>query len=234
MSSKLALASHTRFYEPKVILDNKQACSSRQNKIFIVCMIHSHRNNFIRRKTMRDTWLSQNKIQLFDLIQRTDQAAKLIPKEFQTLEMVHLFIIGSEPVRNQSARSNHSEATLKSIHEESDHFRDMIMIDTVDNYKNLVYKHMTAVNWIIEHCPQALYMVKLDDDVFVNIKPLSKHLVNKFGLNPVDYKFVYCSIVDKAKPVRHESKWSVGYDEYPFKYYPRYCEGKHIHHWNSV
>ena len=80
---------------PKVLIDNKQACSSRQNKIFIVCMIHSNRKNFIRRKTMRDTWLSQNKIQLFDLIDKRDQNEKLIPREFQNLEMVHLFIVGS-------------------------------------------------------------------------------------------------------------------------------------------
>ena len=178
---------------------------------------------------MRDTWLSQDKIQLFDLIRRTDQASKLIPIDYQTLEIVHLFIIGSEPhmklKKTQKLSSNYSEETMKSIQEESDHFEDILMIDTEENYKNLVYKHMTAVNWIIENCPQALYMIKLDDDVFVNIKPLSKHLVNKFGLNPIDDKFLYCSIVDHNNPTREDSKWKVSYEEYPFKYYPRYCEG---------
>lgn len=85
---------------------------------------------------------------------------------------------------------------------------------------------MTVVNWIIEHCSEALYLVKLDDDVFVNIKPLSKHLVNKFGLNPIDSKFIYCNIVDNGLPARHNlSKWRVSYETYPFQYYPRYCEG---------
>ncbi len=121
--------------------------------------------------------------------------------------------------------SNQTDATNKSLLEESNHFRDIIVIDTIDNYKNLIYKHLTAVNWITKHCPQALYMVKLDDDVFVNIKPLSKHLVNKFGLNPIDSKFIYCSIMDNAKPQRHNSKWQVSLDTYPFEFYPRYCEG---------
>jgi hypothetical protein len=49
----------------------------------------------MRRKTMRDTWLSQNKIVLFDLIEKTDQNQKLIPENFKNLEMVHLFIVGS-------------------------------------------------------------------------------------------------------------------------------------------
>ncbi len=44
---------------------------------------------------MRDTWLSQNKIVLFDLIEKTDQNQKLIPENFKNLEMVHLFIVGS-------------------------------------------------------------------------------------------------------------------------------------------
>ncbi len=34
------------FYEPEVLINNPNACSSRQNKIFIVCMIHSHRNKY--------------------------------------------------------------------------------------------------------------------------------------------------------------------------------------------
>ncbi len=121
--------------------------------------------------------------------------------------------------------SNETDSTNKSLLEESNHFQDIILIDTIDNYKNLIYKHLTAVNWITKHCSEALYVVKLDDDVFVNIKPLSKHLVNKFGLNQIDSKFIYCSIMDEAKPRRHNSKWQVSYDTYPFEFYPRYCEG---------
>ncbi len=49
----------------------------------------------MRRKTMRDTWLSQNKIELFDLIEKTDQNQKLTPESSKSLEMVHLFIVGS-------------------------------------------------------------------------------------------------------------------------------------------
>jgi hypothetical protein len=38
------------FYEPKVLINNADACSSRKNKIFIVCMIHSHRNKYLFNK----------------------------------------------------------------------------------------------------------------------------------------------------------------------------------------
>lgn len=76
-----------------MIFDNKNACSNRKNKIFLICMIHSHRNNFVRRKTMRDTWLSENKLNL--LGQFTDEYHKLNREDLQNLELVHMFIVGS-------------------------------------------------------------------------------------------------------------------------------------------
>ena len=80
---------------------------------------------------------------------------------------------------------------------------------------------------MVRHCSQALYMLKLDDDVFVNINPLSKHLVKKFGLNPIDSQFIYCSKVENAPPTRfNDSKWQIDHDTYPFEYYPQYCQGK--------
>ena len=207
-------------HEPQILIDNKNACRMDDpRKVFIVCMIHSHRNNFIRRKTMRDTWLSANKLNILDLVDNPT-----IPHDLNassSLEIVHMFIIGSDKAQNQSS------SDFEKIKHESDLFNDIILIDTVDNYQNLVYKHLTLINWLIENCANARYVLKLDDDVFVNIKPLSKHLIGKFGVEPPSHShFMYCSICDQALPVRlNESKWHVSYENYPFQFYPRYCEG---------
>ena len=138
--------------------------------------------------------------------------------DVENLELVHMFIVGSE---------NSSSKFINNLYKESNLFRDIILIDTIDSYKNLIYKHLTAINWMVNHCSQALYMLKLDDDVFVNINPLSKHLVNKFGLDSTDSKFVYCSKVENALPSKNNnSKWKIDDDTYPFEYYPQYCNGK--------
>ena len=205
------------FHEPKILIDNKNACQlGDTRKVFIVCMIHSHRNNFIRRKTMRDTWLSANKLNILDLVDNLTITHDLNTPS--SLEIVHMFIIGSDK----------ASAGFEKIKHESDLFNDIILIDTVDNYQNLVYKHLTLINWLTENCADARYVLKLDDDVFVNIKPLSKHLIGKFGVEspPPRSHFMYCSICDQALPVRlNESKWHVSYENYPFQFYPRYCEG---------
>ena len=137
--------------------------------------------------------------------------------DVENLELVHMFIVGSE---------NSSSKFINNLYKESNLFRDIILIDTIDSYKNLIYKHLTAINWMVNHCSQALYMLKLDDDVFVNINPLSKHLVNKFGLDSTDSKFVYCSILQNIVPItNYESKWKIDDDTYPFQHFPQYCEG---------
>lgn len=68
--------------------------------------------------------------------------------------------------------------------------------------------------------------MKLDDDVFVNMRPLTSHLINLLDENPLDTKFIYCHAINMAKPQRKNiSKWFVTDESYPFEYYPRYCEG---------
>lgn len=197
------------FYEPKILLNNDQKCNLSNDSIVIVCLIHSHKNNYLRRKAMRDTWLTMNQIWLAELSNSTDFKHKKIRIE-------HMFIIGSD-------EKNDTFSTIKS---ESDHYKDMIVIDTVDNYKNLIYKHLTVVNWVLRYCLKATFVVKIDDDVFVNIKSLSKHLLEKFSLGLGTSKFIYCNINEMAYPMRKNvSKWFVDTNTYPFTLYPKYCEG---------
>ena len=79
---------------------------------------------------------------------------------------------------------------------------------------------------VVEYCSNAAYVMKLDDDVFVKIKPLITHLFELFGTSPVESKFIYCNKIKMAKPDREiKSKWFVSSNSYPFEYYPNYCEG---------
>ena len=69
--------------------------------------------------------------------------------------------------------------------------------------------------------------MKLDDDVFVNMRPLATHLFELFGQSQLNSNFIYCHTINMATPQRksHGNKWFVSFDSYPFQYYPRYCEG---------
>ena len=199
------------FYEPKILINNESSCQAKgSNVIIILSLIHSHKNNYIRRQTMRDTWLRQKSMSLHDfyISNKSDSLNTQI-------ELVHLFVLGSD-----------DQNGFDQVKLESDLYNDIIMIDTIDSYKNLIYKHLTVINWVTNYCSNAAYVMKLDDDVFVNIKPLITRIFTTFGLNPINSKFIYCHTIKMALPQRKNvSKWFVPFDSYPFEYYPQYCEG---------
>ncbi len=214
------------YFQPSILINNENICEQiDQDKIVIAILIHSHRNNFMRRKTMRDTWLSVDKFGIHDLLSDSMDESDLLKISMlnkKKIQIVHFFVLGTS-----SKHSNDYQASLDVIKQEADRYNDIIMIDVVDSYQNLLYKHLTVIDWVVKHCPRANFVMKLDDDVFVNIKALNKHLLVHLGLNYSNsFKFMYCSFVDKGVPARvKDSKWYVNNDEYPFDLYPRYCEG---------
>jgi hypothetical protein len=208
------------FYEPTFLINNERACESRaadsDGPIFMVFLIHSHKNNYLRRKAMRDTWLSLRHVYLDEVLATatSDTGGSRAPR--RKLELAHLFVVGSNDDDNNNGSSSDFIQTEASTH------NDILMIDTYDNYRNLVYKHLAIVNWMSQFCQNTTYVVKLDDDVYVNLKPLIRHLYFKFGLEfPVNYKFIYCNVQEMARPIRqNESKWFVNTESYPFEFYP--------------
>ena len=72
------------------------------------------------------------------------------------------------------------------------------MVDLDDQYKNILYKHLTIYDWLMKNCHQLSYFIKMDDDVFVNLKRLSKHLIVNFGLEnsmKISKPFIFCNTV---------------------------------------
>ena len=87
---------------------------------------------------MRDTWLSMNRMKLSDLYSDIGGAASNYTNVDVTLHIRHLFVIGNDPSRPE---------TMQLIRNESNLFNDILMIDTEENYKNLLYKHLALINW---------------------------------------------------------------------------------------
>jgi len=48
--------------------------------------------------------------------------------------------------------------------------------DFQDTYRNLTYKGVAALRWISRYCSHARYVLKTDDDIFVNAFNLLRHL----------------------------------------------------------
>jgi hypothetical protein len=106
---------------------------------------------------------------------------------------------------------------------------DMVQGNFQDSYRNITYKHVTAFKWFVYECPKAHFLLKTDDDVFVNL-PLLFNILENPSL-PLHQqlqhnRLIYCKMIERAKVKRsYRSKWRVTYKEYSGRYFPNSCPG---------
>jgi hypothetical protein len=166
---------------------------------------------------MRDTWLRFNKFKLTDFLNQKEQESlsiKLNRESINEMNIKHLFLVGKG--QNENIQQN--------LESEASEFGDVIMINSNENYTNIVHKHFALIEWSIDYCSDVSYVIKLDDDVFVNIKLLLRNILFNEELSPNE-KFIYCNNVENAKPIKDkESKWRVDDLLYPYEFYPPFWE----------
>lgn len=61
---------------------------------------------------------------------------------------------------------------------ESQLFDDIVQVDMVDSYYNLTLKVTGLLNWLHLNCPKVDFVLKVDDDVYVNVRNLAATLPN--------------------------------------------------------
>ncbi|XP_074649174.1 beta-1,3-galactosyltransferase 1-like [Tubulanus polymorphus] len=109
------------------------------------------------------------------------------------------------------------ETQLRS---ENAQYNDLIQEDFYDSYVNLTLKSIMALK-LARNCSGARFLMKCDDDMFVNIHDLMKYLETK-------EKQLNNSIVGhilSGGPVMRIGKWAVPKSSFPFSKYPRYVSG---------
>ncbi|XP_069674444.1 beta-1,3-galactosyltransferase 5-like [Periplaneta americana] len=126
-----------------------------------------------------------------------------------------LFLLGAV----QSAQAQ------RALEEENRLHRDLVQGRFVDSYRNMTYKHVMALKWTAYFCPGARYLLKTDDDVFVNSPALLEFLSQE--LSPWGARrLILCEPYSFAYVKRSfRSKWRVSPLEYPGRTYPAYCSG---------
>lgn len=111
---------------------------------------------------------------------------------------------------------------------ENGRYGDVVQGNFADTYRNLTYKHVMALKWAIYFCPDAKYVLKCDDDVFINTPGLINYIYDR--LSPYGArKLILCQVFPKNPVLRtSRSKWKVSYADFEHKYYPPYCAGYFI------
>ena len=61
------------------------------------------------------------------------------------------------------------EDKVADLEEESDQNGDLVITEHLDSYNNLTLKTMAAFDWMLTFCPQTEYLLKTDDDMFIQV-----------------------------------------------------------------
>lgn len=179
----------------RYIIDNEQICDSGNGKsnIAIIVLILTIHANREARDTLRQTWLT--------------------PTKNNTADIRYAFLLGTTPDQNLQ----------KKVEEENAVYHDILQEDFVDKYMNLTYKTIMAFKWASSKCKQAKFVMKTDDDMFVNLDSV-KHVVSVHGDSLQSAVGGACHM--SAGPIRDSrSKWYASKLSYPRNAYPGFCSG---------
>ena len=108
-------------------------------RLRLIVYLHSAPRNVYQRALLRNTWANR--------------------RLFRAPIMRVVFLLGR-------TRNSKEQTTVK---EEFARHGDIVQGDFDDNYHNLTLKGIMGLRWIAEHCTNAKFALKSDDDAFVNI-----------------------------------------------------------------
>lgn len=115
-------------------------------QVEVLVLVASGLGHWERRRAVRETW------------GRRQQGVRL------------LFLLGSQ--REDMVE----EGIEQEIGEEWEQYGDIVREDFVDSYKNLTLKTLGGMKWAAIYCPAAQWVMKTDDDMYVNLPLLREHL----------------------------------------------------------
>ncbi|CAH1773560.1 unnamed protein product [Owenia fusiformis] len=170
----------------------------RNNNTDILFYIHTAPNHKNRRDIIRSTWGGRT--------------------QYRDYNITVVFLLG---------HSNDSKIN-KGIHNESTIHHDIIQGTFRDTYLNLTYKARMGLTWVNTYCSNTRYIIKTDDDVFVNIPILIKTLVELEDKNKTE-NLLMCRVRHGGGVIRDKRyKNQVSEDEYDVHdpdIFPDFCPG---------
>ena len=114
----------------------------------------------------------------------------------------------------------------KAVADESAKNGDVIVNNINDSYQNLSLKTISAFAWFTQFCSKAPFLLKVDDDMFVQIDKLLKIIRLYLSKENVGSKSILGNIAKKWHPVRNpKSKYLITVAEYPAEIFPDFATG---------
>ncbi|XP_008580051.1 PREDICTED: beta-1,3-galactosyltransferase 4 [Galeopterus variegatus] len=141
---------------PRLLIPNHEACGGPGAPPFLLILVCTAPENLNQRNAIRASWGGL--------------------REARGLRVQTLFLLG-EPKEQHPSWGPHSNELAR----ESAAQGDILQAAFQDSYRNLTLKTLSGLNWANKHCPMARYILKTDDDVYVNVPELVSELVLRGG-----------------------------------------------------
>lgn len=133
----------------------------------------------------------------------------------QDSEGLSLFFITGSPENN---------LTQQRLLQESREYSDIIQADFKDSYLNRTLKVISFLSWMNQFCPRMTFVMKIEDDVFLNVQILLHELRTIRKKNQNGRLFGHLLV--QAKPSRNlKDKRYVPYHSYDQDVFPPFLDG---------
>ncbi|XP_069802759.1 beta-1,3-galactosyltransferase 2-like isoform X2 [Dendropsophus ebraccatus] len=181
-------------YPYRFLINQPKKCQGRSP--FLVLLVMGQNHDVQGRDTIRTTWGNVT--------------------NYGDVDVVRIFLVGVSPIM--------TGAIQRLLEEESAIYGDIVQQDFLDTYNNLTLKTLMGMEWVAKFCPNTSYVMKVDNDVFLNVN----YLVHKLLRPELPPRRNYLTglIVYNTGPMRSkDSKWYLSEEVYPANAYPPYPSG---------
>ncbi|KAM4612089.1 N-acetyllactosaminide beta-1,3-N-acetylglucosaminyltransferase 2a [Polymixia lowei] len=162
---------HMRCRTYPMLINQPHVCD---NKPYLLLAVKSLAPHFDRRQAIRESW---------------GRVGILANRVVTTV-----FLLGN------ATSVDHFPDLSGMLRHEAELHRDLLQWDYRDTFFNLTLKEVLFLEWFSQHCPQAQYVLKGDDDVFVNTLQIINFLE---GLPEARAKDLFIGdVISKAGPHR--------------------------------
>ena len=110
------------------------------------------------------------------------------------------------------------------INAESEKYNDIVQGDFLDVYNNLPDKGLLGFQWILDYCQNARIVLKVDDDVFVDIFKV----LDEYADKSYESGYLGCHVREiRYSPISREGRWALDEKYFPGQtFFPfRHCNG---------
>ncbi|OCT67059.1 hypothetical protein XELAEV_18038341mg [Xenopus laevis] len=164
--------------------------------VFLLMVVFSSPENKTRREKIRYTWGNMT--------------------NYKDLVVVRVFALG-RPL---------SEETQSELLNESQVHKDIVEACFLDAYENRTLKVIMSMEWIVTFCPNARFILKVDQEAFVNMESLIDYLRYMLTSETRSEDVYVGRVIHQGVPERESrSPDFVPISSYPDALYPDYCSG---------